>query len=44
MRQVVDLVHQLSGIASKPETRRACATAVDLLRRGVVASTDVGGP
>lgn len=44
MRQVVDLVHQLSGIAPEPETRRACATAVDLLRRGVVASTDVGGP
>lgn len=44
MRQVVDLVHQLAGIAPEPLTRTSCGAAVDLLRRGVVASADLAGP
>lgn len=44
MRQVVDLLRQLALMAPDPGTRSRCGDAADLLRRGVVAAADVGGP
>jgi ATP-dependent RNA helicase HelY len=44
MRQLIDVLGQLSQIAPLHSTRQRCGEAVDLVRRGVVAATDVGGP
>lgn len=44
MRQLIDLLRQLAQVAPHRTTRQRCGEAADLLRRGVVAATDVGGP
>jgi ATP-dependent RNA helicase HelY len=44
MRQLIDLLRQLAQVAPLAATRDRCGEAADLLRRGVVAATDVGGP
>lgn len=44
MRQLVDLLGQLSTMAPDSSTRTRCSEAADLIRRGVVAAADVGGP
>lgn len=44
MRQLIDVLGQLAQIAPVPATRQRCAEAVGLIRRGVVAATDVAGP
>lgn len=44
MRQLIDLLRQLALVAPHTVTQDTCGAAADLLRRGVVAATDVGGP
>ena len=43
VRQLIDLVRQLSQVAPEPGTRDAAELAVAMLRRGVVGADDPAG-
>jgi ATP-dependent RNA helicase HelY len=43
IRQLIDLVRQLSQVAPEPGTREAAELAVATLRRGVVGADDPAG-